>query len=233
MSVNEEELKQLDKKIGEELKPFLDGIRTKRADYELFKRAYVYSEKKSYQATPILGTLLRRRYTKPPNKLTEDFIELFAYMGFTEILGNHIVDIIIMLLVANGRDFHIECRGFRTPRIKHVVSIEADLEQERIPLGTKIQFLQDNGITALTSVIDTQLRNDIAHMRFDVKYHGTEFTPIIEMHKKYRIYVKGKPATEIASICSQKLSHAYSTTWKLIEELADSKGWTKRQKAKV
>lgn len=233
MSVNEEELKQLDERIGKELGPFLDGVRTKRADYELFKRAYDYSQKKSYQIAPILGTLLRRRSMKPPNQLTEDFIELFAYMGFTEILGNHMVDIIIMLLVANGRDFHIECRGYRTPRIKHVVSIKADLEQEKIPLGTKIQFLEDNGIAGVTSVIDTKLRNDIAHMKFDVKYEGTEFTPIFEMDKKYRIYVKGKPATEIASICSQKLSHAYLTTWKLIGELAESKGLTKRRKAKA
>lgn len=84
-----------------------------------------------------------------------------------------------MLLVANGRDFHIESRS--TPRIKHVVSIN-DLGKERVPLRTKLNFLKDNGVTVLSSVVDTDLRNSIAHLRFKVE--------------KNKVYVKGKPAWE-------------------------------------
>lgn len=231
--MSEEELKQMDAKISKELQPFLDGIRTKHADYELFKKAYNYSQKRGRHAVPVLGALLRRGYVKPHNQFIEDLIELFAYMGFVEILGNLIVNIIVMLFVANGRDFHIECRGYRTPRIKHAISIEKDLEQEIIPLGTKLNFLRDNGITELTSVIDSRLRNDIAHMKFSVRFDRTENTPVYELHRKDRIYIKGKLASEIASNSSQKLTHAYLTTWELIEQLAKAKGLDKKEKTKV
>lgn len=222
-----EELKEIEERISKELTPFLDGIRTKHADYELFKQAYNDYQNRLGRAIGIMGVLLKAGLAKPPSELIEDLMELFRYMGYVESMGNIIVNIIVMLLVANGRDFHIECR-YTTPRIKHVVSIK-DLEDERVPLTTKLNFLRDNGITGLASVIDSELRNKIAHLKFDVrrgrdvkKQHTAPLTTD-------RIFVKGKPASEVASNSTQKLLSAISTTLNLLEQLAEAKGIKKKK----
>ena len=209
MSMNEKELKEtfeeIKERINKEMKPFLDGVRTKQADYKLFKRAYKDFLKKHSRALDIARVLIETlpKGVKPTKKFVEDLMELFTYMGLVESMGNSIVNIVVMLLVANGRDFHIECR-YTTPRIKHAVTIK-DLEDERVPLATKLNFLRDNGITELTSIIDSELRNKIAHLGFDVT--------------KDRIYIKGKPAYEVASDSTQKLLFACVSTLILVSEL--------------
>ena len=216
MSVSEEELKQINEKISEELEPFLDGIRTmgsRSRNFRLFKEAYNDFLEKHSRALTIAELLIKVK-VEPTNELVEDLMELFTCMGFVESVGNTIVNFIVMLLVANGRDFHIECR-YTTPRIKHAVSIK-DLEDERVPLTTKLNFLRDNGITELASIIDSELRNRIAHLEFDVR--------------KDRIYIKGKPAFEFAKKSSDKLLHAVLTTLKLVSQLEKEKGLTKKGK---
>ena len=123
-------------------------------------------------------------------------MELFTYMGLVESIGNTLVNIVVMVLVANGRDFHIECR-YATPRIKHAISIK-ELEDERVPLTTKLNFLRDNGIKKLTAIIDSELRNEIAHLRFDFR--------------KNRVVIKGKPASEIASAGTVRLIYGCMIT---------------------
>ena len=107
--------------------------------------------------------------------------ELFTYLGTVETFGNTIVDIVVMLVIANGRDFHIECE-YRTPRVRHVEGI-SDLR--KVSLTTKLNFLRDNGIRTLPSMIDSKLRNDVAHLNFT-------FDPDTE-----EIFIRKKPAREV------------------------------------
>ena len=214
--MSEKELTQIKEKISKELKPFLDGIRTmgsRSRNFRLFKEAYNDFLKKHGRALSIVDILFKVK-VEPTYEAVEDLTELFIYMGLVESVGNSIVNLIVMLLVANGRDFHIECR-YTTPRIKHAVSIK-DLEDERVPLTTKLNFLRDNGITELASIIDSELRNKIAHLEFDIR--------------KDHIYIKGKPAFEVASDYSTKLLHAVMNALVLLSQLDMAKGLAKKEK---
>jgi hypothetical protein len=101
------------------------------------------------------------------NEIKSDLFYVFSYLGLVESLGNSIVDLLVLLLVANGRDFHIECLR-TTPRIKHALTIE-DLEKEKVPLTTKLNFMRDNNLRFIASLIDTDLRNTIAHLKFETR----------------------------------------------------------------
>lgn len=108
-----------------------------------------------------------------------------------------------MLLVASGRDFHIE-RAYGTLRIKHATSL-GDLEKERVSLTTKLNFPKENGILELTSIIDTEVRNAIAHLRLNFKGN--------------LIYIRRKPAHVLSYIGSRKLLKAIMAVNKLVEQL--------------
>lgn len=198
------------KAIGSELQPFLDGMRTTGAssrNFKLFKEAYLYFLKKCERQTGILDTIMQVRGV-PILDIEDEVYMLFVYLGMIESLGNNIVDIISMLLVANGRDFHIECQH-TTPRIKHAISIQ-DLEKERVSLTTKLNFLKENDISRLTSIVDSRLRNDIAHLKLDVK--------------EGEIYIRGKPAKDMVSKSLLELMLGISVTSTLLEELAKERG---------
>jgi hypothetical protein len=156
------ELKWIDEKIKSELEPFLEGIRTKQADFELFKKAYLYFNKRMGRAVRTAISL-----TAESEKVKSDIFYLFLYLGLVESLGNSVVDLVVLLLVANGRDFHIECQH-TTPKIKHALSIR-DLETEKVPLTTKLNFIRDNNLGFLASLVDTKLRNIVAHLKFEIK----------------------------------------------------------------
>lgn len=201
-AISEKERKKIQRRIKSELEPFFNDLRTRHANFELFRRAYGDFATRFAHAMAIFVTIL------------EDFIRapaqigaLFLYLGLVESLGNGIVDIIVMLLVANGRDFHIECRH-TTPRIKHVTSLK-DLEKERVPLTTKLNFLRDNDVKELPSIIDTTLRNDIAHLKFDVR--------------EDKVYIKGKLAKDVLNASFGKLVTALETTETCLRQFEQEK----------
>lgn len=205
--------KKTENEITSELTPFLDGIRRSGAqsrNFKLFKEAYIHFEKKRESKMKILGTLFPT-FPSPDislHNIKDVVYMLFIYLGLIESLGNSTVDILVMLLVANGRDFHIECR-YTTPRIKHAVSME-DLEKERVPLTTKLNFLEANGIKKLTKIIDSELRNAIAHLKFEIR--------------KNEIYVKGKPAPSIVIASMIEMNMGIKVVETLMNQLAEERG---------
>jgi hypothetical protein len=173
--VEDKDLKWIDGKVALEVEPFLDCLRTDPAVYSKFARAYSSFSKRVQRAATITLKL-----THDASKVHSNLYKTFSYLGFIESYGNTIVDLLVFLCVATGIDFHIECQH-TTPRIKHAETID-DLENERVPLTTKINFLRDNGLIVFSSLIDTELRNTIAHMKFEIK--GDE------------VFVKGKQLTD-------------------------------------
>jgi len=88
---------------------------------------------------------------------------LYTYLGIVESVENWTTNILIMLLIASGKDFHI-----KTPILRHVPSLK-DLEKTYVPLKMKLDFLREYGIKTYPSVIDNKLRNDIAHFNFKIE----------------------------------------------------------------
>lgn len=204
------ELFQIEKEIKSQLQPFLDGIRTKPEAYKLFRKAYMHYRKKLDKSRGIFYAIVPQRKIQKPSKMSvKDVAHLmFVYLGLIESLGNCIVEMACMLLIANGRDFHIQ-RRFGIPRIKHVDSIK-DFEKEKVPLGMKLAFLEGNNVTELASVIDTEIRNSVAHLDFDIR--------------KESIYIKGKPAVDLLWNEMKKLDKVIKTTGVLLNKLAEDKG---------
>jgi hypothetical protein len=205
MSESTEEKERIQEEITKELTPLLDNLRTKRADYELFKRSFRHFQGKFNRAL---------KYAKQFGKhsgipadaspsLKDTVYTLFSHVVLVESLGDSILDMIVMLLVANGRDYHIH----KGPRIKHVNKIE---ELNKVFLGNKVSFLKDNDIKELTKLVNTELRNKISHLEFQLKEDN--------------IYIEGKPAYEIATKSSNKLVNAVIHTKNLLDNLAKSKG---------
>lgn len=209
-----EEITSLLDSIDSELQPFIDGIRMiPKKDLVTFKEAYKKFRVR-YEDSWAVFEFITKDMGKTAKKATvkEQIFELFSYLGFVESLGNCFVDILVMLLVANGRDFHIESRH-ATPRIRHVVAMD-DLEKERIPLTTKLNFLKDSGILNFTSIVDSRLRNDIAHLKFTVV--------------KDEIRIRGKPAKEIIDPCLKKLVMSITEVSEKLYDLAEDMGWEER-----
>lgn len=156
-------------RIDDELKPFFNGLRDiNKSQLEIFKQACKRFGIRSQQSTKLMQLINQDLLIEIQEEPTieQQIRELFSYLGFVESLGNCYVDVLVMFLVANGRDFHIES-NYSTPRIRHAVSI-TDLEKDWVPLKTKLNFLRENGIETFTSLIDTTLRNDIAHLNFSI-----------------------------------------------------------------
>jgi hypothetical protein len=165
---DEPKIDQIVAGINSELEPILDRIRvTPKIQLTAFKEAYERFTCRSKNSIDLWSSIQSGKYIEEYASISEQVRELYSYLGMIESLGNCYVDMLVMLLIANGRDFHIESK-YSTPRIRHVTSIE-DLEKETtLGLGTKLGFLKTNGLPFIVSLIDNTLRNDIAHLNCKV-----------------------------------------------------------------
>jgi hypothetical protein len=91
--------------------------------------------------------------------------KLFAYLGLVESLGVTFVDMTLMLLVANGKEVHIRKDG----GMMHLTKFR---DLPRINLIYKLGFLDENGLGFVSNMINRQLRNDIAHLKFKIGDDG-------------------------------------------------------------
>jgi len=89
---------------------------------------------------------------------------MLVYLGLVESLGTAFIDMALMLLIANGKEMHT-----RGPYIKHVASLK---ELQKLDLAYKLSFLKSYGLPLFLNVINRQLRNDIAHLKFRIKDEG-------------------------------------------------------------
>jgi hypothetical protein len=211
MKSNEDEMVQ---RIKSELRPYLNGIQgldINSRRYKLFRVAYEEFRERDEQTREIWSYPMKGLFTK--THTVKDSIQwMFSYLGLVEILGTALADILIMLLVANGIDFHIDS-SWKSPNIKHALTLK-DLEGKYVPLGLKLSFLRENGILTLCSIIDTKTRNQIAHMKFQVKDR--------------QVLIEGKPVEQSLLAMSTELLHAS----KVITDLLYSKGVKRTARSK-
>lgn len=91
--------------------------------------------------------------------------QMLGYLGLVESLGVSFADIILMLAIASGNDLHT--RGSYT---KHVSSFK---ELEDLDLSQKLDFLvKVLGLSIFETMIDRNLRNIIAHLKFKIESDG-------------------------------------------------------------
>jgi hypothetical protein len=103
---------ELMSKIRREIEPFLDKIRmTPKTELVTFKESYLKFEdryKNSWEKVYYIGVGHLKQMQKGSTLIAQQLFDTFSFLGFVESVCNTLVDFLVMVLVANGRDFHIE-----------------------------------------------------------------------------------------------------------------------------
>lgn len=86
------------------------------------------------------------------------------YLGLVESLGVALLDIVLLLLIANEREVHTGGRFS-----KHATKLS---QLEEIRLANKLDFLNSEGLTMFGRFINRKIRNKIAHLGFTINEDG-------------------------------------------------------------
>lgn len=93
------------------------------------------------------------------------YAKLFAYLGLVEGLGMSLIDITLLLLIANGNDLHCRKGG----GIMHVSTLK---DLHKLNLSYKLEFLDAHEFDFVSKIVNRNLRNNIAHLNFTITGDG-------------------------------------------------------------
>ena len=94
------------------------------------------------------------------------YAKLFAYLGLIEGLGVTLIDITLLLLIANGKDMHFRKGG----GVMHVSRLK---DVHKLNLSHKLEFLDAHKLGFVSKIVNRNLRNMIAHLGFTITEDGT------------------------------------------------------------
>ena len=131
--------------------------------------AFVVNSKDFYdrwQETEEIGEILRilKGSFGGREKKLESMTKLLAYLGLVESLGVTLVDMVLLMFIANGTDIHT-----RRPYVRHIEKLD---ELKDIDLSDKQKFLKDRGLKEFSRFINRDDRNAIAHLKFKINKEG-------------------------------------------------------------
>jgi len=133
-------------------------------EYPIFKKNCREMWRKWKEAQRI-SRILRELKTEVryPNDELKSMANMLAYLGLVESLGVTMMDMMLLFLMAHGRELHT--RGYPT---KHVETFE---ELEKVwNLDYKLSFLNSSGLSIFKKkIVDTKTRNIIAHLNFTIE----------------------------------------------------------------
>jgi hypothetical protein len=107
----EEERKRLQTAISSELEPFLNGVKELEKTsqmYQNFRNAYIVYKSQVQDKKQLFSSMLPTKFDVA--NLKDNLYSLFLYLGLVESVGTKIVDILVLLLVANGHNFEYKGR---------------------------------------------------------------------------------------------------------------------------
>ena len=169
-------------KIDNELEPLLTNLLQvmgkTSAGYQIMKKNASEFKKRMGKAADLVEIIIKteEEMSKFSESKVNSLIKMFQYLGYVESFGTTLIDILVLLLIVNGHQLHIErFRGW--PRILHVSSFK---ELKHANLASKLGFLEMNGLENVTKLINRDLRNDVAHLNFSIDDKGK----IDTSHKK-------------------------------------------------
>jgi len=207
MSSSDEDIEKMKVKIKHELEPLVNKILS-LSDEDLLEFGEEY---KHYLIQYITSLNIINSFTLENDhkilrtSIKEQVLLLYTYLGMVESVGNWTTNILIMLLIASGKDFHI-----KIPILRHVQSLK-DLEKTYVPLKMKLDFLREYGIKTYPSVIDNKLRNDIAHFNFKIENNV--------------VTLKGKKVWELVYPNIRRIQSANAVIGELFDDLGKTLGW--------
>jgi len=120
---------------------------------------------RSAKISLILQNLKVGGYARLLQPKTRSMAKMLTYLGLVESLGVTFMDMALMLLIFNGKEMHT-----RGPYTKHVTSLA---ELQKIDLAYKQEFLKSHELHLFTELVNRNLRNEIAHLKFRIQEDGT------------------------------------------------------------
>jgi len=120
--------------------------------------------KESKNISEILRDLKTEFISKESPPKIKSMAKMLVYLGLTESLGVTLIDIALMLLIANGNEMHTH-----GPFIKHVTTHK---ELRKLDLAYKLDFLKKHKLEFFAKLINRELRNEIAHLKFKIDENG-------------------------------------------------------------
>lgn len=166
-------------KIKEELEPLVNGffsLDKTHPKYTQFKQCFIDWNAKTLKLIPTLlaaDSIQKLKPSKKDDPKTYAVIGLFRYLANVESFGSSIIDILVLLLVANGYEFHVE-QEHKVPRIIHANTLK---DLRNASLGAKISFLKRCKLNESAKLVDRKLRNSIAHLTFEIDDKGVTKIP--------------------------------------------------------
>lgn len=160
-------------------------------EYQVFRKNCKEMWRKWKEAQKMSRILreLKTGVEYPSNEL-ESMANMLAHLGLVESLGVTMMDMMLLFLMADGRELHT--RGYPT---KHVETFE---ELEKVwNLDYKLSFLNSSGLSIFKKrILDPKTRNIIAHLNFTIKkdsgeIRGGKDNEIIDIKRKSSSFWEG------------------------------------------
>lgn len=98
------------------------------------------------------------------NSKLQSMSKMLAYLGLVESIGRTLMDIVVIMHVATGKDVHT-----KKPYLRHIESFE---ELKNVDLWYKLEFLKREGLSIFGKSINRDVRNTIAHLKFKIEKNG-------------------------------------------------------------
>ena len=100
-------------------------------------------------------------------------IAVFEYLSAIETIGNSVINLVLLFLVAEGHDIHL-APDRQHSYVRHAITLE-DLDSPTLSLAIKLDILDSLGYTLFSKWINRKLRNAIAHLDFEIDEVGSFF----------------------------------------------------------
>jgi len=99
-----------------------------------------------------------------PNEKVKSMSKMLAYLGLVESLGSTLMDITLLLLIANGLDVHTR-RGV----LRHVTKLD---QLKDVDTRVKLRILKTEGFKIFGKLFKVEYRNIVAHLKFTIGENG-------------------------------------------------------------
>ena len=137
--------------------------------YELFRkncRDFSARWKEACEISSILRDIKTNKLIQRLPPRSQSIQKLLVYLGLVESLGVTLADMVLILLIAYGKEVHTEWP------VKHATTVD---ELEDIVLAYKLKFLKSERLSIFEGFINKRLRNDIAHFKLKIECDGKIF----------------------------------------------------------
>lgn len=139
------------------------------------------------QMQPLIMALRQTKEVKQ-SRINETVIDAIFYLFSVEASATLLVNFFTILMHIKGIDHNIPAIRYGKKLRLHATSLE-DLASTYIPLTSKLEYLKFCKFPYFENYINTNLRNKIAHMDFEIRDNGDFFLSEEKTDKKKKINI--------------------------------------------